>query len=506
MQNGSVRNSGASDVLFDVAADAVCQRAGCQNAMPAAEPGKRGRRSKYCSTACKSKAARDKAKADAARSALEGARAELLRGAEAAMDVALAFLDAVDADPVAAYEQFSTAHALLAARVREAAQDVRDEIRWPGLTGQALELRRAEEDLTRPDLLARVDPRLLADEPTGPAFSNRSENPIPGAGPIAPPITDWSEKVPAPARGTAPAVSDRSEKPLASVPVPAAPTAPAARPAADAPVQHAQDFETLRRAACTDPVRRFGEPQRVDDLAVTFGPGWTLASWSDPQAADIQLLLHRGRPVGWTAPLPDGPWGRAGHIAAQHRDDRTATILTDPASGTRTYRSTGDALDALQRAAHTPAPAAAGVPRLVLGPALRTTPPTERGLGEPRRDHAGPALARPGPPHLAGPLHRPRPRAGRTPRRLDRALPGHRRLGHPAARPPGRRRHRQRTPAVRQPRRCPHPAAPGPRPEPRRPHRPPLAPAGTGVIRGRHGRYTVERICAVRAARPRRGA
>ncbi|MEU3495412.1 hypothetical protein ABZ747_18225 [Kitasatospora cineracea] len=401
MQNGSVRNSGASDVLFDVLSGEVCQRAGCQNAVPAAEPGKRGRRSKYCSTACKSKAARDKAKADAARSALEGVRAELLRASEAAVDVALAFLDAVDADPVAAYEQFYTAHAQLGARVCEAARDVRDEIRWPGLSGQALELRRAEEDLTRPDLLARVDPRLLADEPTGPAFSGRSENPAPGVAPTALPISDRSEKVPAPARGTAPAVSDRSEKPLASVPapaVPAAPTAPAARPAVDAAAQRVQDFEALRRAACTDPVRRFGEPQRVDDLAVTFGPGWALASWNDPQAADVQLLLHHGRPVGWTAPLPDGSWGRAGHIAAQHHDERTATILTHPASSTRTYRSTGDALDALQRAAHTPSPAQAGlpadVPRLALGPALRTTPPTEQGLGEPRRDHVGPALAR----------------------------------------------------------------------------------------------------------------
>ncbi|WP_285739369.1 hypothetical protein [Kitasatospora phosalacinea] len=104
MQNGSVRNSGALDVLFEVASGEVCLRVGCGKTVPAAEPGKRGRRSRYCSTACKSKAARDKAKADAARSALEGPRAELLRGAEAAVDVALAFLDAVDADPVAAYE------------------------------------------------------------------------------------------------------------------------------------------------------------------------------------------------------------------------------------------------------------------------------------------------------------------------------------------------------------------------------------------------------------------
>ncbi|MFG3227347.1 hypothetical protein ACGF07_21515 [Kitasatospora sp. NPDC048194] len=56
---------------------------------------------------------------------------------------------------------------------------------------------------------------------------------------------------------------------------------------------------------------RFGDPDRLGDLDLAVGEGWLLASWDDPQAEDVHLLLYRGRPIGWTAPLPDGPW-RAG--------------------------------------------------------------------------------------------------------------------------------------------------------------------------------------------------
>ncbi|MFH8385870.1 hypothetical protein ACH4E7_33950 [Kitasatospora sp. NPDC018058] len=63
-----------------------------------------------------------------------------------------AFLAAVDADPVAAYEEFSRQSLLLDARIGEAAADARDEARWPGLTNSERELRRAEETLMRPEL------------------------------------------------------------------------------------------------------------------------------------------------------------------------------------------------------------------------------------------------------------------------------------------------------------------------------------------------------------------
>jgi hypothetical protein len=103
--------------------------------------------------------------------------------------------------------------------------------------------------------------------------------------------------------------NDRSE-----IPAPArvlAPVVPAE--------QRTEDVETPRRAACTIPTVRFGEPDRLDDLSPTFGEDWLLASWDDPRAEDIHQLLHRGRPVGWTAPLPDGPWGAAGRRVAKSR-------------------------------------------------------------------------------------------------------------------------------------------------------------------------------------------
>ncbi|MER5642154.1 hypothetical protein ABT095_35095 [Kitasatospora sp. NPDC002227] len=377
MQNGSVRNSGASDVLFEVASGEVCLRVGCGKTVPTPEPGKRGRRSKYCSTACKSKAARDKLKADAVRSG-EGPRAEVLRCAEAAVDAARAFLDAVDADPVAAYEEFHRLHGTLSARTVAAAEDARDEIRWPDLTEQQRLLRRAEEMLTRPDILARVDPKVLAEQPAAPGFSGRSENPAPATPSTEPTVSDRSEKTPALAQAAAPAVSDRPEfRPPTRVPARTAPTR-----------QRPEDFETLRRAACTNPSVRFGEPDRLYDLSPALGEGWLAASWDDPQAEDVHQLLYQGQPVGWTAPLPDGPWGEAGHIAAQHQGEQAAVILTDPASGTRTHRTVGDTLDALQRAHATRLAAeraVAGVPRLALKRPTGWSTPSDRGLGIPTR-------------------------------------------------------------------------------------------------------------------------
>ncbi|MEV6123065.1 hypothetical protein AB0M23_21530 [Streptomyces sp. NPDC052077] len=38
-----------------------------------------------------------------------------------------------------------------------------------------------------------------------------------------------------------------------------------------------------------------------------FGPGWELGSWLTPEAKEVLQLRLDSRPVGWTAPLPDGP-------------------------------------------------------------------------------------------------------------------------------------------------------------------------------------------------------
>ncbi|WP_158845865.1 hypothetical protein [Streptomyces sp. NRRL WC-3742] len=373
MQNGSVRNSGAADVLFDVAVGAVCERKGCEQIVPPPERGRRGRRSKYCSTACKSAAARDKAKDDG----LEGAQAEVLRCAKAAVDAARAFLDTVDDDPMGAYDAFYTAHATLCARAREAAEDVRDEVRWPGLTGPQLELRRAEETVMRSNVLARVSPEVLAAyPPDGPAVSDRSENPAPAAPPVGPAVLDRSEKAPVPVGAAAPA---------------------------DTEERQAETFEALRRAACTIPTLRFGEPDRLDDLDLTVGEGWLLASWDNPQAEDVHQLLYRGRSIGWTAPLPDGPWGQAGHIAAKHRGSKAAVVLTDPASGASTHRTVGQALDFLHRT-HIellrPDRAMPGVQRLALKRPTGWIVPSARGLGDPDREALGDGLV-----HLTWPDH-----------------------------------------------------------------------------------------------------
>ncbi|MFE4397925.1 hypothetical protein [Streptomyces sp. CB02056] len=387
-------------MLFDVpeeSAAPVCVRPGCGKPVPVAESG-RGRPTLHCSRSCKSKMARAKAKAKAAAEAAgqavpgqpapgpEGARAVMLGHLAAMESTARVFFAAVDTDPVAAYDAFYQEYQRLGARVREAAADARDEVRWPGLTGDELELRRAEEDLTRPDVLARVSPYVLASAARAvnasateaaprPGETARAANPATAPGPGAPGTTARAEILTG-----------------AAVPAPA-----------DSAEQRAEAFEALRRAACTIPTLRFGEPDRLDDLDLTVGEGWLLASWDDPQAEDVHQLLYRGRPIGWTAPLPDGPWGQAGHIAAKHRGSKAAVVLTDPASAASTHRSVGQALDVLHRT-HIellcPERAMPGVQRLALKRPTGWSVPSARGLGDPDREALGDGLV-----HLTWPDH-----------------------------------------------------------------------------------------------------
>ncbi|MEU9047335.1 MULTISPECIES: hypothetical protein [unclassified Kitasatospora] len=148
---------------------------------------------------------------------------------------------------------------------------------------------------------------------------------------------------------------------------------------------------------------RFGEPDRLDDLDLTVGEGWLLASWDDPQAGDVHQLLYRGQPIGWTAPLSDGPWGQAGHIAAAHRNAQAADILTDPASGDRTHRTVGQALDVLHRAHIDRQRAKRAMPdvqHLALKRPTGWSTPSDRGLGEPDRATLDDGLV-----HLTWPDH-----------------------------------------------------------------------------------------------------
>ncbi|MEU1425202.1 hypothetical protein, partial [Kitasatospora sp. NPDC005751] len=46
--------------------------------------------------------------------------------------------------------------------------------------------------------------------------------------------------------------------------------------------------------ATSDPVRRFGPPDRTGALAGTSGEGWTTSSWSAPEAAGVHQLHHQG--------------------------------------------------------------------------------------------------------------------------------------------------------------------------------------------------------------------
>ncbi|MGW7448160.1 hypothetical protein [Kitasatospora sp. NPDC054795] len=313
----------------------------------------------------------------------EGARAAMLGHLAAMESTARVFFAAVDTDPVAAYDAFYQDYMRLDARVREAAADARDEVRWPGLTGDELELRRAEEDLMRPDVLARVFPHVLAS-------SARAVNaPATVAAPKPQETARAANAAPAPGPG-APGATARAEiRTAVAVPAPAE--------------RRAEAFEALRRAACTIPTVRFGEPDRLEDLDLTVGEGWLLASWDDPRAEDVHQLLYRGRSIGWTAPLPDGPWGQAGHIAAAHRNAQAADILTDPAGGARTHRSVGQALDVLHRAhidrlrAERAMPA---VQNLALKRPTGWSVPSARGLGAPHRASLGDGLV-----HLTWPDH-----------------------------------------------------------------------------------------------------
>ncbi|MER8103918.1 hypothetical protein [Kitasatospora sp. NPDC094016] len=385
------------DVLPEKPAAPVCVRPGCGKPVPVAESG-RGRPTLHCSRSCKSKMARAKAKAKAAAEAVgrtvpeqpapapEGVRAAMLGHLAAMESTTRAFFAAVDADPVAAYEAFYQEYLRLESRVRAAAADARDEVRWPGLTGDELELRRAEEDLMRPDVLARVAPHVLA------SAARAVNAPAAGVAPKPGETARAANADPAPGTGTPGATARAEIRPGAAVPAPAA-TAE----------QRAEAFEALRRAACTIPTVRFGEPDRLDDLDLTVGEGWLLASWDDPRATDVHQLLYRGRPIGWTAPLPDGSWGQAGHIAAAYRDAKEAVVLTDHASGARTHRSVGQALDVLHRAhldrlrAERAMP---DVPHLALKRPTGWSLPSTRGLGDPDRAALDDGLV-----HLTWPDH-----------------------------------------------------------------------------------------------------
>ncbi|MER5353371.1 hypothetical protein ABT093_23930 [Kitasatospora sp. NPDC002551] len=383
MENEPVRNSGEV-ALFELDGDRAegsrCEGPDCENTLPARTG--RGRRAAYCSQACKSRADRARAKARTVALPVQAApdgeaiepagwplpqqRQQLLDVADAVRRHVDTFLAAVDDDPNAAYADLAREIPALASRLLAQAQDVRDALH-PG-------------DAPAAGIAHRGDFPAPSGDVAGTGESPRGESP--------------ADTVPHPAAGNTP----RGEYTTGGTGTAGSLTA--------------ADANAPLRNAVVDPYARFGGPDRLDDLAVTFGPGWELATWTAP---GVELLLHDGTAKGWTCRLPDGPWGLGGWIAVQHQGDgRPGQFIADRFSRPRTYRSADLALDVFHRAATpatppsgpAPAPAPAApdgipVPDLALAAAAGRTPPTLRGLGDPHRDYAlGDGLV-----HLTWPGH-----------------------------------------------------------------------------------------------------
>ncbi|MFI9162834.1 hypothetical protein [Kitasatospora aureofaciens] len=156
------------------------------------------------------------------------------------------------------------------------------------------------------------------------------------------------------------------------------------------------------RSAVADPLTRFGGPDRHHDLSITFGQGWQLATWDSPQAGGARLLVCAGVPIGWTTLLPQGPWGLGGWIAVEHQGPgKPGRVVVGTLGRPKTFASADLALDVFHQSSRrladavpsrTPPTAvrtpAAPMPDLTLDQATGRTAPTDRGLGDARRDYA----------------------------------------------------------------------------------------------------------------------
>ncbi|RAJ32839.1 hypothetical protein K353_05837 [Kitasatospora sp. SolWspMP-SS2h] len=299
-------------------------------------PAATGRPGRFCSSTCRSAAHRRRAKAEprtpqaAAPAVLAGVRpgrrAELLEGAEAVTAATVALADVLDQG-----EDPDRTAAALQALLAAAAE----------LTHRATRAAGA----TKPGPADGGQPALP--EPRGDAFRGGNETPPNPDGPAAPAFRGGNETPPAAEPVTAPAR-----------PAPA-------RPARAVVVAHPDDTglqpDAVLRAA-SDPVRRFGAPDRTDDLALTFGPGWSTTSWSAREAAGVHQFHHHGVRVGWAALLGDGPWGPGGWIAVLHlADGRTEPLIGDRGRP-RVHPGWSEALDALRSTRRVPPATAARTP------------------------------------------------------------------------------------------------------------------------------------------------
>lgn len=348
----------------------MCGRLGCGNPLPT---GGRGRPATYCSKACKSKVARDKAGPAAASS-----RAALLQHAALVADAARSFLASVDSDPATAYQALVARTGLLAATIRDAAAVVRDEVRWSGLDEDERGALRIEEEVNASGARIRLSGRAEKEAPSGAVrlavVSDRVETGASASLLAEPFISDRAESLSAPGPTHPTPVSDRAETAADPDPAPSAPEADGTPAGPDLAL----------RQALTLPTTRFGPATRTDSLAVTFGAGWTMESWDGPAAGGVHQLLHDGVPTGWCAPLPDG-WGPAGWIGALlHGEGRTATVLTDDQGRPRIHHDHNEALGAIRQAHTARLPQA---PDMMLGLPTGWTSPGLRNLGTPHRSY-----------------------------------------------------------------------------------------------------------------------
>ncbi|MFD5463052.1 hypothetical protein ACFWIQ_09530 [Kitasatospora sp. NPDC127059] len=220
-----------------------------------------------------------------------------------------------DGDPAEAFAELAHVLPAYGTRAYMAAQDIRDKARWPDLTQHERVVARSCERIDRwNEGGAQGDDQAVVEDDR---FASRGETPA------APPTALATE--------AAAATGPETEK------------EPIWRSAAEA-------AERARRTACTDPETRFDFPDFLHDLEITFGPCWELGSWHTPDAQGVLQLRHHSTPIGWTAPLPDGPWGQAGWIALLYQPRGTAKLLSDNFSRPKTHPSTDLALDAVLRA------------------------------------------------------------------------------------------------------------------------------------------------------------
>ncbi|WP_371484890.1 hypothetical protein [Kitasatospora sp. NBC_00315] len=326
----------------------------CEGCGRALRPAGTGRPPRFCGSTCRSAAHRRRAKTvtqtpqatapTAPTEAQPEYRARLLEGADAVTAATLALADALDQGE--APDRTAGALRLLLAAATQ-------------LTDRATLEAGPAAGATKPRAADGAQPALPA--PRGDDFRDGNETPPAPPEPAAPAFRGGNETPPT---AHAPAPAADGPAPATARPAPAAVTVPH-------PDNSDLQPDTVLRAT-SDPARRFGPPNRTDDLELTFGPGWTTSSWTASQARNIHQLHHHGARVGWAALLGDGPWGLGGWIAVLHLADGRAEPLLAGLGRPRFHRDQGEALDALRSARLTPPATAARTPDSVR-PALRTS-------------------------------------------------------------------------------------------------------------------------------------